>query len=512
MFRIGSALAAALALGLGVLAPAAASAQPQELDWRDCGDGMRCATLTVPIDWGDPDGPKTTVDLAKMPAKNPDKQVGNLVVNTGGPTTTIQAVRGQPATLSQLTNWFDVVMIDPRGFGDKDSESMRWCETSGPALFGLTQLKDKRDWDAYAERNAEYDAGCRKTSGAHYNGYTSWQIAHDLDALRASLGDEKLRYLGNSYGTVYGQAYAELFGENIEHMYLEGIADHTQAEPEDWLVNYAKTDEQQLGRFAGWCAERTGCHLHGENAIGVYDELLEQVRKAPLPAPSAGPGKTVDEDMLVATVREGLNAPYWPNLARALAEARDGDAGRFLTDVNLHPQEDPPGSPGSVSRASLCHDFMPTTPGYREFREIESRLKEVAPRVGWMQGRYELARCLGIPRGPAYPPHPLRAKDVPPVLLGIGEYDNNTNNLGAQHVADQFPGGRALWHGDGHAAYLLQGGHAENSCLRTHVNRYLVDGTMPPAGLRCPSVLLDKIPDRPAPDGGKDAQSGNSPS
>lgn len=493
MYRIGSALLAVLVLG--VTAPAAAAAPAEALDWQDCGDGLQCAELTVPVDWGDPDGPKTTVDLARMPAKNPAERVGNLVVNTGGPTTTIQAVRGKPAVLTQLTNWFDVIMIDPRGFGDKGSDNMRTCAESPPSIFELTKMRTEWDWNAYAARNARYDASCRESAGVNYKGYTSWQIAHDLDRLRGALGDEKLRYFGNSYGTVYGQAYTELFGERVEHMYLDGVADHTQAELEDWLVNYARTDERQLGRFRDWCAERDGCFLHGSDVIEVYDELLARARQAPLPAPGAGEGKTVDHDTLVATVREGLNAPYWPQLAQAMAEARDGDAGRLLTDPTLNPPDDP--QPGLPGRASLCHDFMPTVPGYGEFRAIESRLKRVAPRVGWMQGRYQLGRCVGIPPGPAYPPHPLRPGNVPPILVGIGELDNNTNNLGAQHVADQLPGGQALWHGDGHAAYLLHGGRFENSCLRGHVNRYLIDGTLPHPATRCPAELTGTIPDRP---------------
>ncbi|GAA1964715.1 alpha/beta hydrolase [Amycolatopsis minnesotensis] len=488
---------------LTVLAIAAVCVQPvsaaprRGLDWRACGDGMECAKLVVPVDWADPTGPKTTVDLAKLPARVPATKVGDLVVNTGGPSTTIQSVRAQPAVLTQLTTWFDMILIDPRGFGDKDSATPNPCGPPAPHIFGLTQATDERAWNAYAERNAAYDRGCREAGGDTYRGYTSWQIAHDLESLRVALGDAKLRYFGNSYGTVYGQAYAELFGSRIDRMYLEGVADHTQPRLIDWLANYARTDEQQLDRFAEWCAQRVNCFLHDDGVGPVYDELLNRVRRAPLPAPGAGAGSTVDADMLVATVREGLNVPYWPKLAQALAEAKNGDAGRLLTDPALHPRDDPPGAPSSPSRASLCHDFMPVVPGYAEFRGIETVLKRLAPRVGWMQGRYELGRCLGIGSGPAYPPHPLRATGVPPVLVGVGDLDNNTNRLGADHVAHQFPGGRILRNGDGHAAYLLLGGRREDSCLRTTVNRYLVEGTLPERGTHCPAEIVPTIPDRP---------------
>ena len=39
-------------------------------------------------------------------------------------------------------------------------------------------------------------------------------MARDLDVLRALSGDEKLNYLGFSYGTYLGAHYADLFPAN----------------------------------------------------------------------------------------------------------------------------------------------------------------------------------------------------------------------------------------------------------------------------------------------------------
>ena len=48
--------------------------------------------------------------------------------------------------------------------------------------------------------------------------------ARDMDILRAVLGDEKLNYLGKSYGTYLGATYAELFPERVGRMVLDGVA------------------------------------------------------------------------------------------------------------------------------------------------------------------------------------------------------------------------------------------------------------------------------------------------
>ncbi len=44
---------------------------------------------------------------------------------------------------------------------------------------------------------------------------------------------------------------------------------------------------------------------------------------------------------------------------------------------------------------------MPKQPTYQEFLVIEQRLKAVVPRMGWLEGRFEMARCRGeLPSSP----------------------------------------------------------------------------------------------------------------
>lgn len=50
-------------------------------------------------------------------------------------------------------------------------------------------------------------------------------VAKDLDALRVAVGDDKLTYLGYSYGTRIGSAYAEAFPDKVRAMILDGAVD-----------------------------------------------------------------------------------------------------------------------------------------------------------------------------------------------------------------------------------------------------------------------------------------------
>ncbi|MFC7587381.1 hypothetical protein ACFQYP_29490 [Nonomuraea antimicrobica] len=144
----------------------------------------------------------------------------------------------------------------------------------------LQMAPGRAAWRAYARDNAAYDRSCRIAAGPAYAGLTSWQVAHDLDALRAALGERRLRYFGNGYGAVYGQAYLELFPRRVERMYLEGVPDHGEPGVGRRLIAHARAAERQLARFRDWCAAHLGCPLD-DDAVSVLDGLLDG---APCPA------------------------------------------------------------------------------------------------------------------------------------------------------------------------------------------------------------------------------------
>ncbi|MBB5896031.1 alpha/beta fold hydrolase [Kutzneria kofuensis] len=470
MIRARTAALAAVATllsGCGV-----ANAGQSSVDWQDCGNGVRCATMTVPVDWRRPGGPTTLTNLAEVPAKDPAHRLGALIVNwgSGSSTSTVHA-NPRPPVYDELTAHFDVVVIDSRGVGQADNHTLVPCPHPQPLPFDLVKATSQADWDAHARANAAYDAGCRQAAGPLFDGLTSWQTAHDIEALRVALGEPKLRYIGNSYGATYGQAYAELFPTHVQSMFLDGVPDHTQPRLEDWLRDRAVTQEQQLFRFRDWCGQSPNCVLRGSDPVRIWDDLV------------AHPPQGVTAGQLeMGMLNSLLTPPTWPKLAQALAKARDGDPSDFLTKI----APPPPESSGYLLGVTLCHDYLPNVPSYQAFQPIEQRLKAVAPHIGWTEGRLELGRCIGIPGRPSYPPAPLRAAGMPPALVAIGQLDSNAPNLGAAHVATQFPGARALWHGDGHAAYFLHG----NTCLNGYVIRYLTDGALPSPGTRCPAEMM----------------------
>ncbi len=86
------------------------------------------------------------------------------------------------------------------------------------------------------------------------------EAARDMDILRAVLGDEKLTYVGASYGTFLGATYAELFPSRVGRLVLDGAMDPSLTAEE---LNRDQTAgfETAFRSFAADCVERPDCPL-----------------------------------------------------------------------------------------------------------------------------------------------------------------------------------------------------------------------------------------------------------
>ncbi|MBM7814179.1 alpha/beta hydrolase [Saccharothrix algeriensis] len=452
MWRTAATAVAAVALVAGTVTPAAARTGFQE-----CGDGLWCASLTVPADWARPDGARISLGIAKVPAR--ERRRGSVVVNLGGPGEQIAHLPHVKDALEDLSRSFDVVLADPRGFGR--SSGVR-CPSPSPQRAEWV-FDDREEFDRYRAANRGFGARCVAAAGPLAGKLDSWQVARDLEAVRVALGERRLNYFGNSYGTVFGQAYAESFPHRVGRFYLDSAFDHTERSVVDWVGERAAADERNLHRMAAWCAEDARCALHGRDVVGVWAEVLA---RAPIPTSSGG---SVSAARIVS--RAFLDGPQdWAELARALAEALGGDAGRFAVDSGAR---DP-----DLSRVVLCADFRYPSE-FGRLRELESRVRRDAPLVGWRQTWVIANHCAGLPVPTTFPQHPFRA-DVRALVVN-GDHDPVTPPAYGRRVASRLAHARYLSVPSGHAVYL-----SGNPCVREHVNRYFATGVLPAAGTACP--------------------------
>ncbi|MBB5955747.1 pimeloyl-ACP methyl ester carboxylesterase [Saccharothrix tamanrassetensis] len=448
-------------LGLLTAGSGWATAAPDRVGWRTCHDDLWCADVDVPADWSRPRAERITLGLLKIPARG--DRLGTLVLNPGGPGPAVRnfALPSYREQFAELAERFDVVVFDPRGIGASSGVT---CPTVNPVAVTPPLTEDAHA--AYATANARFAADCASATGPLR--VNARQVAHDLEAIREALGERKLNYFGNSYGTVYGQAYADLFGRHVGRMYLDSVLDHTRRDLADWARPGAVTAERNLHRLAEWCASDPGCALHGQDLVAVWDRVLAS---APIPAPGTA-GVDATQILAWAAGRIG-NDRSRALLAAGLAQADQGDATAMIRR---------PGLPDtSLARTSLCSDFV-FRDDYRSLERVETELRDtVAPRLGWATQAWNVSgHCSGLPRVGLFPPQPIRAHGLPPVLIANGDNDPLTPADHGRHVAAQLPGARYLATEGNHALYLRG-----NRCVRDHVHHYLWTGELPPPGARC---------------------------
>ncbi|MDX3186796.1 alpha/beta fold hydrolase [Streptomyces sp. MN03-5084-2B] len=406
--------------------------------WQDCYDGLSCTSVVVPADWDDPAaGATLSVPLLRIPAR--ERKLGTLLVNPGGPAQSIPlfAVPGYRDQFTELAARFDVVVFDPRGLDVT-------CPVPVPAA--LPGPLTRTAYDAYAAANAKFAAACPAARGR----LGADQVARDMDAIRARLGESRLNYFGSSYGTVYGQEYAARFGSRVGRMYLDSVLDHTRPDPAAWARAGSVTAERNLVRMAGWCAAEASCALHGRDVLAVWDAVATP-------------------EVVAWAAARIANDRSWPALTAGLAAADAGDTSAMT------PRPAPPDA--RLARSAFCTDF-PEPRAFPVAARVEAELREAAPRLGWAVHPWRVAgQCAGLPRVGQNPPAGL--PPMPRVLVVNGDDDPLTPAEYGRRVAAQLKGSYLPSAGN-HALYL-QG----NACVRGYVHRWLWDGERPPAGARC---------------------------
>ena len=182
---------------------------PAALRWQKCDDapGFECTTMAVPVDWDQPAGETVDLAIARQPATG--DRIGSLLTNPGGPGGSGLDYLFQEPFSGDIAKRFDIVSWDPRGVGR--SSPLGCGDRVAPFLRNdpdpdtpQEQTAIDADASAVAQECADEDA----TMLPHIGTET---VARDLDAIRAALGDDKLTYVGFSYGTSIGPQYLRLF-------------------------------------------------------------------------------------------------------------------------------------------------------------------------------------------------------------------------------------------------------------------------------------------------------------
>jgi pimeloyl-ACP methyl ester carboxylesterase len=451
----------------------------QALTWSACPDfsGVRCATVTVPLD-------RTGADPGQVPLR-----LGRIGKSSGQ---TLMYLSGGPggAGVSEMVNVipivpalmrrYRVIGYDQRGTG---RSGLLRC----PALERDPHLRNT----AAAEQ-------CANSLGAARRHYTTADSVQDMEAIRQQLGVDKLTLFGISYGTELALAYARTFPAHVDRLIIDSVVD-----PDDTDPFVTASFRAMTPTLDGLCPSR--CRGISANPAGDLFELVKRLRTREMQAVAydakgRGHKVTIGPTGLMDLM---FNADYDPPLRAALPaaviSALDGDSAPLARLVREGDIFNDLGSPRDFSTAryaTICEETaLPWDAGTAlDQRPAIARQRIAAlgpdafkPFDADVVFHDEIDLCLrwpDVPRPPsgiAPPPYP----DVPTLILQGGE-DLRTPPEVSARIAAKIPGAKRLVvPGVGHAVT----GSDPTGCGERALVRFVDGGVVPATCRRVPTLV-----------------------
>jgi pimeloyl-ACP methyl ester carboxylesterase len=476
----------------------------QPLSWGDCqpyatsqddrtafgAAGLQCARLTVPLDYTKPTGTTITVAVMRIRATDPSERIGSLLFNPGGPGGSgLQLAANLQKTWvsTDLAKRFDLIGFDPRGIG-ASQPSVRCLTGQQEDQVRAADLIDQTTpagVAAYEQQQKAYGQACAVNTehgAAMLEHVGTRDVVRDMDVLRSVLGDAKLNYVGYSYGTALGSAYAEDFPRNVRSMVLDGAVDPTESVVDE-TVGQGIGVQTAFDQFATWCAGQQSCAL-GRNpatATQAFRALVNPLLQQPA---AAGDGRRLTyDDATTGAIQALYSQQYWSYLNTGLTELKQGSGRTLMALADVY---DGRNSDGSYSNeqdaftAVRCVDDPPVTDPKVQL-EANQRYKQVAPFLD--NGRPAVAQsdaCATWPVPPTGKPHLPTVHGLAPVLVVSTTNDPATPYQAGVHLATALGGGLLTFVGTQHTAFLQN-----IPCVDKYGTAYLTNLSLPPNGTRC---------------------------
>ena len=459
-------------------------------DWGSCAQWLgntsdiptaRCATVSVPVDYNKPDGAQAQLAVIKVPATG--QRIGSLMINPGGPgQSAVDVVAGMAASFADndITRHFDLVGFDPRGVGHS-TPAVR-CRTD--AEFDAFRRDPLVDYSPAGVAHIEdvyrqYAAECLNKVGAEFLANVGTvNVARDMDVIRQALGDSQVNYLGYSYGTELGTAYAQSFPQNIRAMVLDGAVD-PQLDAVEKNVRQMASFQQAFDDFAQQCATVADCALGADpsKADDRYHALVDPL--VAKPGPTLDPRGLSYQDALTGTANSLYTPRYWEFLANGLnALAHGTPAEELLLLADEYQGRDKSGHYSNLQDAFTairCVDYVTPTDS-APWVDADKRIRAEAPFMsyGEFTGYAPRDVCAFWPVPPTTTPYSATSPGPNKVVVVSTTHDPATPYQAGIDLAQQLDASLISFEGTQHTV-VFKG----DQCVDTAVVNYFVNLTRP---------------------------------
>ena len=477
----------------------------QDLTWTDCtddatGTAFQCATVTVPLDYDNPQGQTITVALKKLPSTSPSPQ-GSVFLNPGGPGGSgISLIESdaelyKSGDLSEVLANYDVIGFDPRGVGQSTPITCWTPEDVQAILAGQAEIPSLSTPGSAADivaQGSHKAAACQEHTEVPeiLDHMDTRSVARDMDVMRALVGDKDLNYHGASYGTYLGAVYTELFPDNIGRVVLDSAMDPTLSR-QGALEGDAAAWEQSLRTYIESQQGQAGFPLSGttDEAVAQLAAFLDGLDANPLTV--SGSGTSLDRTKAVDAISALVTASpdKWPLLTEGLSQAMNAHDGTTLKTnaESVSGDNTPPTTEKQVVEklqlinvfsANRCLDFPDTgneaswdaaLASYRhDYPVFHSALPQTdAFCHGW--GHTSKTKAVDVD---------VEATN-PMLVIGI-LHDPNTPYPWSQALVSRIRNSHLL-----SVDIYGHGATGRNACTSAKVSDFLVNGTLPSNGEVC---------------------------
>jgi pimeloyl-ACP methyl ester carboxylesterase len=453
----------------------------------------KCGTVTVPLNYQDPNGKTITIEVSEIATAKPGKMRGYLLLNPGGP-----ALPGldMPSTMAptlpaSVLDEYDLIGFDPRGVGHSTPMSCGLPSSSDAAPFPYPAADGSIQQNIATARTIAGD--CAKI-GNELQYFTTANTARDMDRIRLALGAAKISYWGQSYGSYLGAVYTTLFPQHTDRMVLEGNVDPGDVWSQDiQLWNQGMNDRfPDAARVAAADNAKLGLGSTAAQVTKTYLALADHLDQTPAAVPgttlslSGAVLREVSYELLLHNNTLAPLAQFWKAAADLAAGKPPTAADTAVLQQVFASTPAEPGVPAdnqaTMTMALICGD----TSWSRNVAAYAAATAAARAKYPLSDGMPDnIWPCAFWSKAPIEPPVRVTANGPRDILLLQNRRDNATPWEGALGMAKAL-GHRAGFVGVDNGGHYVYG--TGSTCADQATIAFLTMGTLPAKPLYCPGL------------------------